>query len=131
LETSTSKDFKIALWGNYTAKSYRYKPIDFGETQIQCDLPRNLMLQSTIMRVFWTANNDISNRFYCPDLVVGGIFEVELFSFPDMPKKQGSKHLSLMFRMGFEEYLLSRRHAEKNLLSRSIRRSCSWASCST
>jgi hypothetical protein len=77
----------LGIWGNYTAKSYRYKPIDFGDIGVQCDLPRNLMLQSTVMRVYWSAENDISNRFYCPDLVVGGIIDIELFSFPEMPKK--------------------------------------------
>lgn len=87
--TEQGKDFKIGIWGNFTMKAYRHKPIEFVTLGMHCDLPRNMMLQSNIMRASWTSFNDLSHRAYCPDLVVGGIFEIELFAFPEMPKQIG------------------------------------------
>lgn len=79
-------DNKLGLYLNYGVKIFRYRPIDFEELTIMCDMPRTIMSISIIMRASWTSFDDFTAGTYFPYFVVGGVVNVELFSFPSLPR---------------------------------------------
>lgn len=77
------KDLKFGLWINPNSKQvYRHKPIDFGELEIQCEVPRTLMSNMLIMKVTWTGFDHLSTDLaYMKDMTVGGVLDIECLEF--------------------------------------------------
>jgi hypothetical protein len=61
-------------------------PLEFEGMGVKCEIPRSYMNQKIVMRGFWTAYDSVSSLSYCPDLPVGGILDIEIFTYPEIPK---------------------------------------------
>jgi hypothetical protein len=81
------KDIKVGIWINSKNIGYKTKPIDFGHLMLQADLPRQYQEESIIMRVIWTSFDSQPSNRQSPYMTVGGIYEVNLFGFPTLPKR--------------------------------------------
>ena len=80
--------FKIGIWGN-TSKILRPLPIEFNDLGIEVELPRIFQSLNNILRVTWVASDDMWLD-YSPYISVGGILNIEVFNFPEQPKKHRS-----------------------------------------
>ena len=80
--------FKIGIWGN-TSKILRPLPIEFNDLGIEVELPRIFQSLNNILRVTWVASDDMWLD-YSPYISVGGVLNIEVFNFPEQPKKHRS-----------------------------------------
>jgi hypothetical protein len=78
-------DLKAGIWLNYQNTGPKFKAIEFNGSTLSAELPRQLFEESCVMRVFWTSYDYLSRNDQT-DLVIGGIFEVVNFRYPDQPK---------------------------------------------
>ena len=78
-------DLKAGIWLNYQNTGPKFKAIEFNGPTLSAELPRQLFEESCVMRVFWTSYDYLS-RHGQNDLVIGGIFEIVNFRYPDQPK---------------------------------------------
>lgn len=78
-------DLKAGLWLNYQNTGPKFKPIDFEELNMSAELPRQLYEEPCVMRTFWTSYDYLSKADQ-NDLIIGGIYEVVIYRFPDQPK---------------------------------------------
>jgi hypothetical protein len=85
-----TKDIKFGIYGNVIGKIAMHKHIDFTGT-LGCKIPRQYANQQIVMRCLWTSFDYVTGEDYYPDLVVGGIAEFKLFSYPEGEKKVMSK----------------------------------------
>jgi Cancer susceptibility candidate 1 N-terminus len=79
-------DLKVGIWLNYQNTIPKYKSIDFDELNMSADLPRQINEEPCVMRVFWSSNDYLSSTLELEDIVIGGIYEVQIYKFPDFPK---------------------------------------------
>ena len=65
-------NIRYGLWINPHSKSvYRHKPIDFLDLGIQCEVPKNFMSHSLIMKAFWySADLLTNNKVYSPNMTI-------------------------------------------------------------
>lgn len=98
LETMNDS-YKLGIQGNYTNKDYRMLPVKFQMIGVDCEVPRPYLNNKLIMRAFWQCYDDYSNKAYNPDLPVGGILNIELFNFPEIPKTHGKWTMRDIFSM--------------------------------
>lgn len=83
----SEKDVKVGIWINYLNIGYKTKPIDFGQLMLQADLPKQYQEEAIIMRVLWTSFDPQMSSRQSPYMTVGGIYEVNLFGFPPLPRR--------------------------------------------
>lgn len=81
LHLQESKDFRMGIWACISPKAYRVKPISFETLGIEVQLPR-VGLHPLCMRAVWTSYNDLSGDQFSPDLIVGGVFDIEVYKYP-------------------------------------------------
>lgn len=84
--------FKVGIWGN-SSKILRPMLIEFNDLGIEVELPRIFQSLNNILRVTWVASDDMCLD-YSPYISVGGVLNIEVFNFPELPKK----HRSWMIR---------------------------------
>ena len=48
------------------------------------------------MRAVWTSYNDLSGDQFSPDLIVGGVFDIEVYKYPPEMKVSKRKEVSLL-----------------------------------
>jgi len=81
-------DVKYGIWVNPNEKvGNRQRHIDFGEKNIQVDIPRPMLNKKVIMRVVWTSFDAYSGEVYNKDFIVGGVLDIACFEFLNLPKK--------------------------------------------
>lgn len=88
-----TRDIKFGIYGNVIGKIPMHKHIDFVGT-LGCKIPRQYANQQIILRCLWTSYDYVTGEGYYPDLVVGGVAEFKLFSYPEGEKKVLSNNLS-------------------------------------
>jgi hypothetical protein len=78
-------------YGNWTygfeKTGPRPKPIDFKEIGIQSEIPRTMVANKLIMRVFWTSYDYLSSKDYSKDQIVGGVVDISCYQFLSQPEK--------------------------------------------
>ncbi|OMJ83049.1 hypothetical protein SteCoe_16080 [Stentor coeruleus] len=79
-------DLKSGIWLNYQNTGPKFKPIDYEELCMSADLPRQIFEEPCVMRVFWTSYDYLSTSTEQADVVIGGIYEVNIYKFPELPK---------------------------------------------
>lgn len=80
----------VGLWANLIIKPFRgpVKPIVFKDIGLQVDIPKALNQNRIALRAcFWPYDNvsDEAAQF-SPDMVLGGVMQVDLLSLPPAPK---------------------------------------------
>ena len=77
-------DFRYAMWINPNPKAgFRHKPIEFGNSGIWCDVPRNLIANQLIMKAAWMSYDNLTdNNSYFKDIVIGGVLDIECLEYP-------------------------------------------------
>mmetsp|Transcript_9273 Transcript_9273/g.9272 ORF Transcript_9273/g.9272 Transcript_9273/m.9272 type:complete len:424 (+) Transcript_9273:342-1613(+) len=83
---SQREEIRVGLWLNYQNTGHKFKPIDFDELTMYADMPRQYADDPCVMRAMWTNSNLISTMIETPELVVGGVYEVHIYRFPELPK---------------------------------------------
>jgi len=84
-------DVKYGIWVNPNEKvSNRQRHIDFGDKNIQVDIPRPMLNKKVIIRVVWTSFDAYSGKEYNKDFIVGGVLDIALFDFLNLPKRAKS-----------------------------------------
>ncbi|KAL4485735.1 hypothetical protein ABPG72_010997 [Tetrahymena utriculariae] len=98
-------DIRYGVWINpHSKSSYRHKPIDFLGIGIQCEVPRNYMSQSIIMKALWTSYDSLTSPEYkqnSKDIVMGGVLNVECLEY--LPAKVKTANWTLKFHYDVEE----------------------------
>lgn len=79
-------DLKAGIWINYQNTGPKFKPIDFDELNMSAELPRQIFEEPCVMRVLWTSYDYLSNSADQNDIIIGGIYEVNIYRFPELPK---------------------------------------------
>ena len=86
------KDIRYGVWMNPNAKSIRHKPIDFGEINVQVEVPKPMLRWQLIIKVIWTSYDAFSSTdTYSKYFIAGGILEITCYQFLPLPKKVESK----------------------------------------
>lgn len=65
------KDIRYGIWINPNAKpGFRHKPIDFGETMIQVEVPKPMLTWQLVMRIIWYNYDPFATENYTKEFVV-------------------------------------------------------------
>ncbi len=83
--TNKNMEIKLAFWINSTNSKYRDTNTKFEKMNLKIiSIPRSLILEENILRVFWTKNDirEIQQKVFCPHISVGGTFFLERLKHP-------------------------------------------------
>lgn len=115
---SQKNDLKGGIWLNCHNTGPKFKPIEFEELNMYAELPRQIYEEPCVMRVFWTSYDYLSSALDLPDIVIGGIYEVNIYKYPDQPKTV--KEWKLRPVKTIENTLLQRQYPSQELSGNSL-----------
>jgi hypothetical protein len=120
-----TKDLQFSLWGNVQGKSVMHKKIEFGN--YECAMPMNKTTMTIIFRCLWTSYDYCSADLIQDDIVVGGVVDFQMFSYPTACQKSNSKFKNLhnscvSYRVGHEVDFTCKGQIEEFAVPRVIKR---------
>jgi cancer susceptibility candidate protein 1 len=78
---------KYGIWVNLVVKGFRMKPVRFNDVGIGVDVPKPVAVQTLAMRCMYFPQDHQQYERNCQDRALGGVFEVQLLSLPQQPKR--------------------------------------------
>ena len=81
-----SEGLKIGMWVNHQKKSFKYYPLIFKNLDMRIDIPRPFASAQVAIRAIHFPYRQISSRFGTENLVLGGIFQLDIIHLPSTAK---------------------------------------------
>jgi len=82
-----SGDIKMGMWVNHQKKSFKYYPLIFDNLEMRIDIPRPFASAQVAVRAIHFPYHQISSRFGTENLVLGGIFQLDIIHLPPTAKR--------------------------------------------
>eukprot|EP00520_Triparma_pacifica_P014923 CAMPEP_0118659370 /NCGR_PEP_ID=MMETSP0785-20121206/15073_1 /TAXON_ID=91992 /ORGANISM="Bolidomonas pacifica, Strain CCMP 1866" /LENGTH=635 /DNA_ID=CAMNT_0006552465 /DNA_START=32 /DNA_END=1936 /DNA_ORIENTATION=- len=82
-----SGDIKMGMWVFHQKKSFKYYPLIFDNLDMRIDIPRPFASAQVAVRAIHFPYRQISSRFGTENLVLGGIFQLDIIHLPPTAKK--------------------------------------------
>ena len=79
-------DLKVGIWINHENTGYKPKPIEFEGLSMNADIPKQYADDSCVMRAVWYSYDSVSYLAETPFVVLGGVYDISIFRFPELPK---------------------------------------------